>query len=193
MRSGRGDFSVVKDQDQVRVLYRRHALGDDDLRGLGDEAAESRPDQGIGMRIHRAGGIVQDQDLRLLQQGPRDAEPLPLASGDIGPALLDVGIVLLREALDKLFRLGKPAGLSDFLVCCVRIAPAQVFQDGSREEHVLLQHHGHRVAQALQVVLPHVPAADADTALRHIVEPRDQLDQGGFSGTGSAQNAHRRP
>ena len=193
MGSGRGDLSVVKDQDQVRILHRRHALGDDDLGGLGDEAAESRPDERVGVGVHRAGGVVKDQDLRLLQKRPRDAEALALTAGDIGSALFDVGVIALREALDKLVRLGKPAGFGNFPVRCVGIAPAQVFQNGSGEEHVLLQHHGHRVAQALQVVLAHIAAADPDAALRHIVKPRDQLNQGGLSGARTAEDADRGP
>ena len=84
-----------------------NTLGDDDLGGLGDVLAEALADQGIGAGIHRAGGVVQDEDLGLLQQGAGNAQALLLAAGDVGAALFDLGVVLVGELLDELIGLGQ--------------------------------------------------------------------------------------
>ena len=52
-----------------------------------------------------------------------------------------------------------------------------------------MQHHGHLVAQGLQIVVPHVHAAHLHGALGGVVQAGDKLDQAGFGGTGAAQNA----
>ena len=185
-------MAVIHDEDHVRVHDRGHALGDDDLGGFGDIGPEALADEGVGARIHRAGGIVEDQDLRLLQEGAGDAEPLLLPAGDVGAPLLDMGVVAVGEGADKLVRLGEPAGLGQLLVGGVFIAPAQILGDRAREELVFLQHHRNSVSQRVQVVLTHVCAADLHAALRHVVEAGDELHQRRLARARAAQDADRR-
>ena len=86
----------------------------------------------------------------------------------------------MGELLDELIRLGQAAGLFQFLVGGVGIAPAQVLLNGAGEQLVLLQHHGHLVAQGVQVVVPHIHAAHLYGAFGGVVQAGNQLDQGGF-------------
>ena len=76
------------------------------------------------------------------------------------------------------------------LVGGVLLAPAQVLLDGAGEQHVLLEHHGHLLPQGLHVVVPHVHAAHQHPALGGVVQPGDELHQGGLGGAGAAQDAH---
>src|SRR5699024_5163135 len=165
-----GDAAALHHDDAVGVLDAGHPLGDDDLGGLGDKLPETLADQGVGAGVHRAGGVVQDQDPGLLQQGAGDAQALFLAARNVGAALLDPGVVFLGELLDELVGLGQAAGLLHLGVGGVGVAPAQVVLDGAREQHVLLQHHGHLVAQGLQVVLAHVYAAHLHAAFGDVVQ-----------------------
>ena len=130
------DAAALHQDDAVRVLYAGHALGDDDLGGLWDKLAEALADQGVGLGVNRAGGVVQDEDLGLFEQGPGNAKALLLAAGYIGSALLDPGVVLIRKLLDKFVGLGQLTGLYELLVRGVRIAPAQVVLDGSGEKNI---------------------------------------------------------
>ena len=72
----------------------------------------------------------------------------------------------------------------------IGVAPAQVVLDGAGEEDVLLQHHGHGVAQRFKVVLAHVHAADQHAALGDIVEAGDELHQRRFGRARAAEYAH---
>ena len=184
------NLAVLHQEDPVGVLHRGHPLGNDDLGGLGDKFAESLADEGVGAGVHRAGGVVQNQNLGLFQQGPGNAQPLLLAAGHVGAALLDVGVILLGELLDELVRLREAAGLFQFLVGGMGIAPAQVLLDRAGEQLVLLQHHGHLVAQGFQVIVPHVHAAHLHGALGGVIQAGDQLDQRGLRGARPSQNAH---
>src|SRR5699024_1713503 len=184
-----GDAAALHHDDAVGILHAGHALGNDDFGGLGDELPEALADQRVGAGIDGRSGVVQNQDLGLLQQGAGDAQTLFLAARDVGAALLDPGVILLGELLDELVGLGQTAGFLHLGVGGVGVATAQVVLCGAREQHVLLQHHGHLVAQGLQVVLAHVHAAHLHAALGDVVQAGDQLDQAGLGRTGAAQDA----
>ena len=105
----------------------------------------------------------------MLQQGPGDAKPLLLPAGDVGAALLDIGVVLVGELLDKGVRLGQLAHPDHLLVSGVLFAPAEIILDGAGEQHVLLQHHGHLGPQGGHIVVPDVRAAHQNAALSGVV------------------------
>lgn len=100
------DLAVVQHEDAVGILHRGNALCNDDLGGAGDLLTERLPDLCVGGGIHGTGGVVEDEDLRLAQQGTGDGQTLFLAAGHVGAALLDPGVVLVREALDELIGAG---------------------------------------------------------------------------------------
>ena len=100
-------------------------------------------------------------------------------------------MVLVGEALDELVGAGQPAGLDALFLGGVFIAPAQVVQDGAREQDVLLQHHRDVVAQHVQVVVPDVHAAHFHAAFGNVVQAGDQLDQAGLGRAGAADDAQR--
>ena len=183
------DLAVIHDEDHVRVHDGGNALGDDDLRGLGDVGLEARTNQRVGLRVDGAGGVVEDEDLRLLEKGAGDAQSLLLAAGDVGAALLDMCLISLGEGFNKIICLRQFAGFNQLLVRGVFVAPAQVLGDGAGEEQVFLQHHGHGVSERVGVVLAHVHAADLHAALGHVVEPRNELDEGRLARARAAQDA----
>ena len=189
MGAGCGDAAFLHDENHVGFLHGCDALGDDDLGGVGDLVVERLTDQLVRLGVDRGGGVVENQDLRLLQERASDAQALALAAGDVGAALFDVRVVLVRELLDEAVGLRELAGVADLLVGGVRVAPAQVLGDGSGEQHVLLQHHGDLVAQDLHVVVAHVDAADLERTVGHIVQSRHELHQAGLRRTGAADDA----
>ena len=145
-----GNLAVFHDNDDVGILNGGNTLGNDQLGGSGNFFLEGLADHSVRMGIHSGGRVVQDQDLRLFQQGTGNAQPLLLAAGDIAAPLLDVGIVAVREGGDELIGTGQLTGVDQLLIRGVGIAPAQVFLDGAGEQGVLLQHHGHIVPEHLR-------------------------------------------
>src|SRR5699024_11156355 len=95
------DLAVLQDDDPVGVLDGADPLGDNQLGGIRDFLQEGLADHGVGVGIDGGGGVVENENLGLFQQGPGDTQPLPLAAGDVGAALLDVGVVAVGELADK--------------------------------------------------------------------------------------------
>ena len=112
MRAGGGNGAAVHHEDEVGVLHGRDALGNDDLGRLGDIGLEALADERVGARIDRGGRVVEDQDLRLLEQRAGDAQALFLSAGDVRAALLDVGVIAVGERSDEVVRLREAAVLS---------------------------------------------------------------------------------
>ena len=127
------DPAVVHNYDLVSILYGADTLRNDDLCGLRYICPEGVLDDGVCLCIYSTGGIIQDKYLGFFQQSPGDSEPLLLSAGNIGPALLDIGIILVRELLYKLVCAGKPCSLTYLLIRGMLIAPAQVFRDRAGE------------------------------------------------------------
>ena len=108
--------AVVQDDDHIRVLHGGDPLGDDELGGAGDFLPEGLADHGVGAGVHGGGGVVQNEDLGLFQQRTGDAKPLLLTAGDVGAALLNVGVVAVGEALNELVGAGQTTGVNQLLV-----------------------------------------------------------------------------
>ena len=121
-----GDVTVFHDDDDIRILNGGYPLRNDQLWSFGI-FFKGLADHGVRVRIHGRGGIVQDQDLRLFQQSAGDAQALLLTAGNVAAALLDMGIVAVREAGDEFIGAGQLAGVDQFLVRGAGIAPAQIF------------------------------------------------------------------
>mgnify|MGYP006912300482 CR=1 FL=1 len=101
MRAHVRNMAVVHHENEVGILHGRDALGNDDLRRLGDIGAEALADQRVGAGIDRAGRIVKNEDLGLFEKGAGDAQALLLPAGDVRAALLDVGVVPVGEGADE--------------------------------------------------------------------------------------------
>ena len=110
MRAHVRDAAVIHHENEIGVLHGRDALGNDDLRRLGNVGAEALADQRVGARVDRTGRVVEDQNFGLFEQRAGNAQALLLAAGDVRTALLDVGVVFVGECLDEVVRAGELAG-----------------------------------------------------------------------------------
>src|SRR3990172_11798776 len=74
------DPSVLDHHDLIGAANGREAMGDDDRGPVHHQVLERLLDQGLGLRVERARRLVENEDWRVLEDGARDREPLPLPS-----------------------------------------------------------------------------------------------------------------
>ena len=72
-------------------------MRDDQHGAVVHQALERLLDQPLALGVERRGGLVEQQDRRVLEQGPRDGQPLALAARDLHAALADHRVVALRR------------------------------------------------------------------------------------------------
>lgn len=83
---------LIHDEDSIEIRDGAEAVGDDEERRaavlVGAEFGADGPlDDGVGGGVDGRGGLVQDQDLGLREDGARETEELALALGEREPAL----------------------------------------------------------------------------------------------------------
>ena len=66
-------------------------------------------------RVDRGGGVVEDQDPRVGEQGPGDRDSLALAAREGQAALADARVIAVGQVRDELVGLRAPCGLLDRL------------------------------------------------------------------------------
>ena len=125
------DAAAFHHDDFIGILYRRDALGNDELGGVRYLLLESGPDQRVRTCIHGAGRIIKDQNLRLFHQSARDAEPLSLATGNICATFFYISVVSIREALDEFIGLRLSGCFHQFFIRSEGVSPTQVILDCS--------------------------------------------------------------
>ena len=95
MRAGFAQLTALEDEDTIGVTDRGEAVGNDDCGAAYSDSFHRSLDGGLGLVIDRGGGLIEDQNGRVLVHGPSDGDPLPLAAGKFLAALADDGVVAL--------------------------------------------------------------------------------------------------
>ena len=121
-----------------RIVLRRWAMTNE-VRPR-SRRGQALLDQPLALGVEVAGGLVEDEDPRVGQDGPGDGQPLPLAAAEPHAALADQRVVAVGQALDEL---GGVGGLARRARSASRRGPAVAVGDvlGDRaveQEDVLL-------------------------------------------------------
>ncbi len=193
-RAGFDDASGLQQRHRIAdPLHHGHLVGDDQdgQAEAGLQCGDQVEDLAGGLRVERAGRLVAEQHVGVGGQRPGDADPLPLAPGQLrGKGLPRVAE---PDQPEQFGRLGGSLGASD---------PGQfervgdVARDGAGVEQVgVLEDQPEPAPGPAQLGRVHggeVGAVDLDGAAGGPVEQRDASHQGRLAGTGLADDAVHR-
>src|SRR2546430_3079467 len=91
------DVAVAQHHDQVSLSDGGQAVRDDERGTPCRQALETLHDEGLGLRVERRGGLVEDQDGGVSEDGARDGEALLFALRQREPLLSHHGVVSLGQ------------------------------------------------------------------------------------------------
>ena len=80
MRAAFDDASVIEHKDTVGALERQQALGDDKRCAVAHQLGQRLLDQVLGLGVHAAGRVIEDEDAGIVEQGTGDGDALLLAA-----------------------------------------------------------------------------------------------------------------
>ena len=154
--------------------------------------------QPFALVVQRAGGLVQNQDGRVLQEHPGNGDALLLPAGQLHAPLAHIGVVAVGQLPDEVVRL--PASLAAASRpppgwrracrrrCFHRSVPENRYTSCCTTPMLLAQ-------AVAAVTLRDVLAVDQDAPAGHVVKPGDQAAQGGLAAaaTGLPARCCRRP
>ena len=135
----------------------------------------------LGLGIQSRGRLVQNQDRRVFQQGPRNADPLLFAARQLQPALADLGRIAVRQAHHEIMDLGRLGRGIHLVAAGIRVAIGDVVIDGVVEQNGILRHNpDHLVQRGLRHIADVLPV-NPDRPGIHLVKPEQQPPDGRFS------------
>ena len=182
-------FAVAEHQNLVGVADAAGALGHDEYGHIAFQLFDGLPQFQVGDKVQGAGGVIQNQDIRLPHQGPGNGQPLFLAAGQVPAVLLQLVVQLAGLTLHYLMGLGSIYGLPQFLVGGVFLAPFQVVPDAALKQGSPLGHHADAFMQGAFCVIFDVLAGDFHNTGGGVVEPGNQVHHGGFAAASTADDA----
>ena len=177
MRSLLDDPAVGQDHDPVHRLDRAQAVGDDDRRAPLHRLGQSRLDVHLALTVQRRGGLVEDQQVGVLEHGPGDRDPLALPAGQLHAPLADGRVVARGQPGDELVGAGLHRRLVHELGRGTGTAVGDVVRDRAVEQQRLLGDVGDRAAQRGLGDVAQVLAVDPDGARVDVGEPQQQAGQ----------------
>ena len=127
------DRALFQHMDPVGVHDGGQAVCDEDgdLLPCGGDLADGGADLLLGDGVEGGGGLVEQKDPGLPEQGPRDGESLPLAAGQFEAAFPDQGVDALFGPLQKVLAGRLRQGRLQFVLCRVGFHEEQVLADGA--------------------------------------------------------------
>ena len=81
------NLAVIDDKDPVGHFYRRQSMADQNRHTPLGEVVKSLEQFCFCLGVHRAGGLVEDQDLRIAKNSPGECHLLPFPDAQLMPAV----------------------------------------------------------------------------------------------------------
>ena len=166
-------------------------MGDHDRRTPLHQMLQRLLHQPLRLRVQSGGRLVEDQDRRVLQDGPGDADALPLSAGELAAPIADVGLIALLARLNEGMGVGDACRLLHLLTGSPLHAERNILIEGIIEKDRLLVDVAHQPAQIAEACLPHIHAINQDLPLRHVVEAGQQIDQRALARSRLPHQCHR--
>ena len=138
------------------------------------------------LRVDISCGLVQNDDGRVLQHGPRNGDALALAAGQVRPTSAYNGVVAVLQPADKAVAAGGAGRCLHLGVRGAHPAHADILPHGVGKKIVVLGHERHLLVELRQGDVPQIVPAHGDGAGLHIPEARCQLGQRGLAAAGGA-------
>ena len=188
--AGLDDASAVEHQNFGRLAYGRKAMRDDKGGTVLHHLVQRRQKAGLGRRIERAGGLIEDQYRRILQQGARDGQALAFATGERAAALADLGVKAVRICIDEIECLRTRGGIAQFVMGCIRLSDAQVFRNRAVEQQGFLKNHANVAAQGAKLDVAYVGTVDSDLSRLRVKGAMQECEGGRLAGARRADKRH---
>ena len=177
MRAPLHNLSFVQHAYLVGVLDGRQAVGNGHGGARLHQLEQCVLHQPLALGIECRGGLVEDEDGRILQNGAGNAHALPLSARETAAAVADVGVESLLRLHDEVVGIGNACRPLHVLARGVFHAESDVIVERVVEEDGLLVDVSDELAQVVDAQLAHVDAVDEHFSLLHVVVAGYQVDE----------------
>src|SRR5690554_3245587 len=160
--------------DHVGIHYLRQRVGNDHHGASLFYGVEAHLNMFGGDGVEARGGLIEEDHRRVLQEQPRDGNPLLLPPAQVG----SIGIVALGERQHLIMQVRLHRGLHHLLAGRIDLPVQDIVVDGSFKDMVLLQYQADVVTKGTVLVLLQVDAVQRDHPVVRFIKLAQQVNQG---------------
>src|SRR5437660_1422668 len=140
VRADFGDLAVLQDHQPRGVTQGAQAMRDREGRAALDQPRDGVLNLLLGVGIDGGGGLVEDQDARVVQNRAGDAHALALAAAERLAALPDLCVIAVGLLDDEVVRVGGFGRGHDVRARGRRPGEGDVLEDRAAEKEWFLEH-----------------------------------------------------
>ena len=188
MRAELDDAAADQHRNLVRVTHRRDAVRDEERGATLHDALQLAQDLLLGVGVDAGKSVIQDQDPGITDDRAGNGRALFLSAGESDAALADHGRKTGRELLKFAPDVRRLRRLEHLCFAGLRSTKRNILANRLAEEKRLLGNEADVRAQQLERIIADRAAVNQNRSRGCIVKPRDQIDQGRFSGAGRADD-----
>ena len=134
------DHAIFQYDDFIRIADGTQPMRDGEHGTAFHQSFQRLNHQPFGFGVQSRRRLVEDKDGIVADDGPRNADPLPLASGKRIAPFSDQGVIAIGHAGDEFVGIGQLRRFDNLLFGCAVAAVGDIVADCSAEEHRFLQH-----------------------------------------------------
>src|SRR5436190_572101 len=181
------DLALVHQDDALDQLEQRRAVRDEDQGAALQLLLEPLDQSAFGLRVHRAGRLVHDEDRRPARKRPGDRDGLALPARKPLSAIREPQVVAVGDLAHELVGAGYLRGAQQFLVGHSGPAERDILAHRARQKHALLHRRADIGPKASRIELADVGAVDHDQPFLGRIEAEDEACDGRFAGSDPAE------
>jgi hypothetical protein len=191
MVTGLNHGSSVDEMNDVGVARCGEAVGDHQGGPVGDVVEEPAQPLGLGPRIHGRRRFVEQHNVGVAKERPRECQPLPFPKAEFSPAepWPKHRIDALRASTDDVVSTSSAEGGTDSVRIGIvqQVAVRHVLAHSCAETQGHLEQDRYSSSQLSQRQVSQIDTIDLDSAALGIVESKEQLEQGALPRTVAPQ------
>ena len=180
------DPPLIQHHNAVGIADGAQTVGDDEGSPALHKGVHTLLHQCLSTGIDGGGCLIQDHHRGIGHCRPGNGDELPLTLAQPRAVAGEHGVVALRQPGDEVVGVGQLCRLDAFLLRGIQLAVTDVVHHRAGEQVGILQHHAQRAAQIRLFDLIDVDIVIADLAVGNVIEPVDQIGNGGLACAGSA-------
>ena len=181
MRSRLDDPAGIEHQDDIGCLYGGQPMRHHDRGAVHHQRTERRPHKLLADRVEMRRGLVEHQDRRVLQEGTRDGDALPLTTRKLNAPLAHARPQTIRQLGHELREGGLAKRGLDLLTCRIGLGQADIRLQRVVEQIGVLRDQGDAAAQPVQRQFAQIDAVQLDRTLFRVPEAQQQIGDGGLA------------
>ena len=113
------DAIICNDQNLVCTLDCRQTMSNGNGCTVFGENFQTLLDPAFAFIVQCTGGLIKDQDRRILQEDTGNGDPLFLTAGKTGSTFSDKGIITIRKTFDKIVDICFSGSVYDLCHGCI--------------------------------------------------------------------------